>query len=325
MGTDIIVPEILLLEKLEEVDKTIPQVWQQMKNEVTVYDNKDKNLPASSRIKRKMLITDFVNKAIELPLEVFPKLSDEVEKQLYRLHLFCCQQAVHKPEVRRNPLVLGFRALDEMHTALVAILNAYRLVHPECPYSWDKKFFQTHILTHKGPDGHTIIAFHSPLTEEDIEAAISEEFVTDWLIYRAHDHAGARTLRDIKNNLLDVPNFEFGGDPISEFSRFERKLQEKRNRKKEKQDETLETEFRKVLVQTAAKEAVEKMLSSGMSAMDLLNQAFNGDLSQLAENLIPTSSQKLTEKKEKQSKKIIANKDTKEIDNIIAGLLEEQD
>ena len=324
MGTDLIVPEILLLEKLEEVDNALsPAVWQQMRNEVAVYDEREKNLPAESRLKRKMLLSDFANKAVSLPLEISPDVNSAVEVQLYRLHLFCCQQIIHKPEVRKNPLVLGFRALEEMHMALVAIFVTYRLIHPECPYSWSKDFFERSILTHKGPDGHTIIKFKKPIPEDIINAAISEDIVTDWLIYRAHDHGGIRTLRDIKNNLLDIPDFVHGGDPVSEFSRFERKMQEKRNKKQERINEALETEFRKTLVKNAAEQAVAQMIESGMSAADLLSQAFNGDLSALTSSLMnqnqklshPQSTQKLPKSKDKHP--------SEEIETYIQGLLED--
>ena len=323
MGTDLIVPEITLINKLEEVESSLPPaIWQQMRNDVAVYAEEDDKLPATTRIKKTMLLSDFVNKAISLPLEIEPEINTETQKQLYRLHLFCCQQIVHNPEVRRNPLVLGFRALEEMHLALIGILTTYRLVHPECPYSWNDMFFSGHIVTHKGPDGHTIVKFKHPLTSDIINQAITEDLVTDWMIYRAHDHNGIRTLTDVKNNLLDVPNFKRGGKPSAEFSRFERKMQEQRNRKKVAQDDALELELRKTLVQNVAQQAVEQLLASGVSAMDLLNQAFNGDISTLL-NQNNKQPQKLEEVPKEQKNKKLPKQDTKEIENIISALLED--
>ena len=143
MGTDLIIPEIKLIEKLEEMETTLsPTVWQQMKNEITIYEPQE-NLPEPRQKKKHMFISDFVNKAISQPLEIIPKLSPDAEKQLYRLHLFCCQQAVHNPEIRHNPLILGYRSLEEMHIALVGILVSYRLIHPECPYSWSENSSHT--------------------------------------------------------------------------------------------------------------------------------------------------------------------------------------
>ena len=325
MGTDLIIPEIKLIEKLEEMETTLsPTVWQQIKNEITISVS-EQNLPDLKQKKRHWLISDFVNKAISQPLEIIPKLSPDVEKQLYRLHLFCCQQAVHNPEVRHNPLILGYRALEEMHMALVGILVSYRLIHPECPYSWSEDFINKSLLTHKGPDGHSIIQFPDFLSPDILNIAITEDIVTDWLLYRAYDHNGIRTLMDIKNNLLDLPDFKRGGKPSAEFSRFERKMQEKRNKKQEKQNEALELEFRKTMIQNVAQEAVAQLLSSGISAAELLNQAFNGDIKKLTENLHPDQPQKLTEKKENSAKKQITAKKkqgTEDIENIIAGLLE---
>ena len=325
MGTELIIPEIKLIEKLEEMEVTLsPVVWQQLKNQIT-YSTQNSNLPEKQQQKRQWFISDFVNKAISQPIEIIPQPSPEVEKQLYRLHLFCCQQAVHNPAVRHNPFTLGYNALSEMHMALVGILVSYRLLHPECPYSWSEDFISRNLLTHKGPDGHTLIQFPNFISAEIINSAVTEEFVTDWLIYRSHDNNGIRTLMDIKNNLLDLPNFQRGGTPSAEFSRFERKLQEKRNRKMEQQTDALELEFRKTIVQSVAQEAVSQLISSGMSATELLNQAFNGDIKKLTENLTMPSPQKLTEKKEKDDKKQLTNpkkKDTKEIESIIAGFLD---
>ena len=326
MGTDLIIPEITLIEKLEEVNDTIPPaIWQQMRNEVAIYQEKDQALPAISRTKKRLLLSDFVNKAVNMPIEVSPEISPLVERELYRLHLFCCQQAVHNPEVRRNPLLLGFRALEEMHIALVAIMITYRLTHPECPYAWSREVLEGKILTHKGPDGHTIVTFKRPLDEKIINTAIREDLVTDWMIYRSCEHNGIRTLVDIKNNLIDLPNFKRGGNPEAEFSRFERKMQEKRNKKQEQQNDALELELRKKLVETVAGKAVEQMLASGISAADLLNQAFNGDLSTLINQTAQAASALPSKKTSDKTKKLPkpAKKDTREVENLIAGFLED--
>lgn len=335
MGTDLIVPEITLIEKFQEIDNAIStDHWQQIHNEIALYEEEDKRLPSQSRIKKRMFFSDFVNKAISLPIETIPQVSSDTQKELYRLHLFCCQQAVHNKEIRKNPLKLGYFAVQEMQLALSGIFISYRLVHPECPYSWTKEFFATHIIVDRGPDGHTKIKFARPLTLEIINAAINEEIVTDWLIYRTHDNNGIRTLMDVKNHLIDLPNFYRGGNPIDEFSRFERKLQEKRNKKIEKRNDELDLEFRKTLVKTAAEQAVGQMLSSGMSAKDLLNHALSGDIGELVNNYIdqtPHNNHLETSdpqqvpsmpKSPKKQKKILSTQDTQEIENIIAGFLE---
>jgi len=328
MGTDLIIPEITLIEKLEEVNETMPPaIWQQMRNEVAVYQEKDNKLPSTSRIKKRMLLSDFVNKAINMPIEISPEVSPLVERELYRLHLFCCQQAVHNSEVRRNPLLLGFRALEEMHIALVAIMITYRLTHPECPYAWSREVLEGKILTHKGPDGHTIVTFKHPLTDNIVNTAIQEDLITDWMIYRSCEHNGIRTLVDIKNNLIDLPNFQRGGNPEAEFSRFERKMQEKRNKKKEKQNDALELELRKKLVETVAGKAVEQMLASGVSATELLSQAFNGDISTLLTQTATGATTALEENKVAAKQKALPSpkKDTSQIEEFIAGLLEDKD
>lgn len=335
MGTDLIIPEITLIEKFQEVDNALStNHWQQVHQEIALYEEEDLKLPAQSRIKKRMFFSDFVNKAISQPIETIPQVTADAQRELYRLHLFCCQQAVHNKEIRKNPLKLGYHAVQEMQLALSAIFISYRLIHPECPYSWTKEFFATHIIVDRGPDGHTKVIFLRPLTLEVINAAINEEVITDWLIYRTHDNNGIRTLMDVKNHLMDLPNFYRGGNPIDEFSRFERKLQEKRNKKIEKRNDELDLEFRKTLVKTAAEQAVGQMLSSGMSAKDLLNHALNGDIGELVNNYIdkaPASTHLETvpektavsiSKPNKKQQKVLSTQDTKEIENIIAGFLE---
>ncbi|MBP5698242.1 MAG: hypothetical protein J6W96_01780 [Alphaproteobacteria bacterium] len=328
MGTKLIIPEIALIEKIEELDTSLsPTLWEQMKTEASQEKDQDSLLPKNKRIKKRVLLSDFVNKAISFPLEITPEPSPLAQQQLTRLHLFCCQQSIHNPEVRHNPLILGFNALKEMKMALIGILTSYRLIHPECPYSWNETFFEDKIMLHKGPDGHTIVRFLSPLTADVVNNAVSEELVTDWLIYRAYDNNGIRTLMDIKNNLIDLPNYKRGGKPSAEFSRFERKMQEQRNKQKQTNDNVLELEFRKTLIQSVAGHAAQQLLASGVTVSELLNQAFNGDLTQITQNLIDTTPQKLTEKKETSDKNKLSSdqqQDTKEIENVIAGLLDEK-
>lgn len=324
MGTDLIIPEIVLLDKLEETDNSFaPALWEGLKNEIMVFNEEEANLPAPIRRKKRMLLSDFVNKAISLPLEIYPKLSPDVEKQLYRLHLFCCQQSIHCPEVRRNPLILGFHALQEMKLALVGIMISYRLINPDCPYNWNRTFFEQHILTHKGPDGHTIIQFRS-LTDETVNAAITEEIVTDWLIYRGYGHNGIRTLMDIKNRLLTLPDYKRGGHPTDEFSRFERKMREQFNRKEIRKEESLDLEFRKTLVRTVAEQTAAQLLSSGMSMQDILATAFSADISKLTcPPSTPAAKPASPKKKEKTKALPKPKQDTNYIESVISDLLED--
>lgn len=281
MGTELIIPEIILLEKMEETDNSFsPALWEGLRNEVTIANEEENKLPVLVRHRKRMLLSDFVNKAVSLPLEISPRLSPEAEKQLYRLHLFCCQQSIHCPEVRHNPLVLGFHALNEMKLALVGIMISYRLINPDCPYNWNRTFFESNILTHKGPDGHTIVDFKR-VNAETVNAAITEEIVTDWLIYRGYGHNGIRTLMDVKNHLQTLPDYKRGGHPADEFSRFERKMREQFNRKVLHKEEALDLEFRKTLVRTVAEQTAAELIASGMSAQDILATAFSADISKL--------------------------------------------
>lgn len=325
MANDLILVQTALLDKLKEEDCSLsPVLWDEMKNQLVLYEEQEAKLPAPVRYKRKMLLSDFVHKVISLPLEVSPKLPEETVKQLTRLHLFCAEEAIYDKEVRHNPFMLGFHALQEMKNALMGILISYRLITPSCPYSWNRAFFESHILTYKAADGHTIVEFKIPTPVETLASAISEEMVTDWLIYRSHDHNGIRTLMDIKNNLITIPDYKRGGHPADEFSRFERKMAECRNKKNAKKDEALELEFRKTLIRNVADLTAKQMLGEGMTAMDIIEKAFHADLSSLALNTkIETKTELKPVDKEKLKASVCPKKDTAEIESVIAGFLSE--
>lgn len=280
-------PEILLLDKLEEIDTSLPvTLWEQMRTDVTmaaaVEEADIRTLPAVKQ-RKKMFLRDFVEKAVNHPIHVYPDVPEETIRQLYRLHLFCCQRAIHNIEVKRNPFQLGFVALREMKTALMGMMISYRLIDPSCPYSWNHQFFEMNIITDKNADGDTVIKFNR-IPPQIIPLAITEELVTDWLIYRAYDNNGIRTLMDYKNNLLTLPDYQRGGAPENEFSRFERKMQEQRNRDERHKNQELDLEFRKTLVRNVAQQTANEMLNSGLSASEILEQAFKADLSSLVVN-----------------------------------------
>ncbi len=282
MANDLIVPEVLLINKMEEMDNSLSvKVWEQMKTDAVCREEEEyRAIAPTKRRARKMFFSDFVNKAISIPMEITPKVSDEAYKQIYRLYIFSCQQAIHYPEVRRNPFILGFHALKEIKEALVGIMVTYRLVTPSAPYSWSREFFEKHILIDKGPEGQAIIKFMC-VPADAVDAAMNEEVVTDWMIYKNFDTNGIRTLMDVKNNLLALPNYQRGGSPAAEFSRFQRKMAEMRAEKEVKRNDALDLEFRKTLVQSVAEKTAEKLISSGMTTTEILSKVFSSDITKL--------------------------------------------
>ena len=333
MANDLIVPEVLLVDKLEEMDNSLSvTIWKQMRVEAEARDEEENShLPSVQNKRRKVFFADFVNKAISIPMDITPGVSDEVYKQFYRLYLFSCQQAIHYPEVKRNPFILGFHALGEIKTALVAIMVTYRLVTPSAPYSWSREFFENNIFVDKGSQGQAIIKFFK-IPVEAINAAMTEEVVTDWMIYKAFDNNGIRTLMDIKNNLLTLPDYKRGGPVAAEFSRFQRKLAEERSKKEMRKSEALDLEFRKTLVQSVAEKTAEKLLASGLSANEILDKAFKADIAQLtsisdSESEMKAIEKNLDDKKDKMgracNRRIAKKQDTTEVDGVIAGFLED--
>mgnify|MGYP006888062341 CR=1 FL=1 len=90
-------PEILLLEKLEEVDKALPPaLWEQMRADVGMAESlerADKTMLPAVRQRKRMFLRDFVEKAVSMPLKIYPDVPPETERQLYR---FTCS-AVSAP------------------------------------------------------------------------------------------------------------------------------------------------------------------------------------------------------------------------------------
>ena len=330
MANDLIVPEILLIEKMEEMDNTLSsQVWEQMRLDAEVKDADEyRALTPIQAKKRKMFFSDFVKKVISIPMDITPNISEDAYKQFYRLYLFACQQAIHYPEVRRNPFILGFHALREIKEALTGIMVTYRLVTPSAPYSWSREFFERAIHVDRGSDGQAIIVFRG-VPSSAINEAMNDEVVTDWMIYKTFDNNGIKTLMDIKNNLLEIPDYVRGGPAASEFSRFQRKMAEERSKKEVKKTEALDLECRKTLVQSVAEKTAEKLLASGMSANEILNKAFNVDIGELT-SLTDSNSIAIEEKKSNDKKIKMARacserieKDSSEVEDVISGLLDD--
>lgn len=69
-------PEILLLEKLEEVDKALPPaLWEQMRADVGMAESlerADKTMLPAIRQRKRMFLRDFVEKAVSMPLKIYP-------------------------------------------------------------------------------------------------------------------------------------------------------------------------------------------------------------------------------------------------------------
>ena len=342
MSNELIVPEILLIDKLEEMDNTLaPSVWEELrekaKHELATIEFQEKHISEFVKAKRKMVIQDFVEKAIEKPMLITPEPNDEVKKQLYRLHMYCCQRVINKKEIRLNPLLLPSHALMEMRLALTAIMISYRLITPSCPYRWDRSFFEKNIIVDKNQDGDIIMNFKN-VDVNSLNNAINDEIVTDWMIYRTYDGAGIKTLMDTKNNLMELPNYERGGHPAAEFSRFQRKWKEKVNKKEEIRNDALDLEFRKTLIQSVAQQTATELLSSGISPAELLEKICTSkNLSSLMEqakplannrNATPTLSDHKKDRagfiRPQTNKALPKQKDQSEIEDYIDELLDEE-
>lgn len=334
MATDLIIPEIQLLDKLEEMDNMLShQTWEDLRDEAkqqnALTEYKERTLPPVLRAKRKMVIQDFVEKAIEKPITIKPEVNEETLAQLHRLHIYCCQRVINLKEIRQNPLMLPFQAIMEMKLALVAIMISYRLTTPSAPYKWSRDFFEKNIIADKDQNGGTVLKFVG-VDGTSLNNAIHQDIITDWMVYRTYDGDGIRTLMDTKNNLIRLPEYTRGGHPAAEFSRFQRKWAEHINRKEQKRNETLDLEFRKTLITKVAEQTANELLESGLSSEELLQKLYTSkDLTSLIgskntkdnrKTTIEDNSNKCLEKNNDFVRPQRLNRTQKQIQNISADI-----
>ena len=197
---------------------------------------------------------------------------DQLEAlQILRAH--CLNQALNDAEVRRDPRKLRYKTAQELKYSLVAICLSQALINPQRRHIENKEYFVDNIQVTTADRDWDRIEF-GQIKPYNVQEAIYPEIINDWMIYRDSNGMGIKNLIDAKTNLVGLPDFNRGGDPIYEFARFHRKYTEKEHRQQEQSRLAAQDAFRNAMVQQVAIEMTKQQMLTGGNPMDLLNQLF---------------------------------------------------
>ena len=197
---------------------------------------------------------------------------DQLEAlQILRAH--CLNQALNDAEVRRDPRKLRYKTAQELKYSLVAICLSQALINPQRRHIENKEYFVDNIQVTTADREWDRIEF-GQIKPYNVQEAIYPESINDWMISRDSNGMGIKNLIDAKTNLVGLPDFNRGGDPIYEFARFHRKYTEKEHRQQEQSRLAAQDAFRNAMVQQVAIEMTKQQMLTGGNPMDLLNQLF---------------------------------------------------
>ncbi len=217
-----------------------------------------------------------VNKVASVRVIANVELMQEQLEALQVLRAHCLNQALDDSEVRRDPRKLRYKTAQELKYSLVAICLAQALVNPARRQTENKEYFVNNIQVLTADRDWDQIDF-GEITAIHAQSAVYPEIVNDWMIYRDHNGMGIKTLIDAKTNLVGLPDFNRGGDPIYEFARFHRKFTEKEHRQQEQSRLAAQDAFRNAMVQQVAVEMTKQQMLAGKNPMELIDMLFASD------------------------------------------------
>lgn len=229
------------------------------------FDNEREDLGFTPKDIQQIIDDSFYSK---IKTEVF--LDNDQIKALENLNQYCVNSALENPEVIKDPRKLPYKSNLELKRALVAICLAQALVNPRRKMNERKEFFELNISIYQRENAVKIIDF-GKIHPENVQAAIYWEIVEDWKLYNDKSMGGIKALVDEKTNLIGLPNFIRGGDPMYEFARFTRKYTEKVNKQEEQSKLALQDAYRAAVVQSVASEVTKQQLLEGKNPIDVIN------------------------------------------------------
>lgn len=218
-------------------------------------------------------LREIVNKAIETEFESNVKFTYKQLDLLQELNTFCAAQVADDPEVLKDPKKIIYKTNQEMHLALTALCLSQALIDSHSRKSENKEFFLENISVSSSEEGTKVLNF-GKISPERAQAAVNEEFIYDWIIYRDKDGRGINALMDKKTHLNPLSDYLRGGDPLYEFARFQRKYAEQKYLKEDHAKESAQEAFRNTMVQAVAAEITKQQLLEGKNPMDLVNLLF---------------------------------------------------
>ena len=223
--------------------------------------------------KQEKIVLNFAEKCAAMKIKSNMPLSDEQLLLLQKIHILAINCALAMPEVIHDPRKISYMANEELRIALAAILLTHALINHLSKAKYTKEFFKWNIEIYTNSEGTEKHIDFMETEENIVTAAIYDEVVYDWMIYRAPGGRGIKALSDEKTFSQGLENFYRGFSPISEFSRFERKLFEFRQKKLLEQKESAQQTFRNTIVQQVAQEAAKQLLQQN-DPMELAKALF---------------------------------------------------
>lgn len=215
-------------------------------------------------------IQQIIDESFYAELETNVILDKDQIAALRNLNQYCVNIALETPEVMKDPRKIPYKSNAELQRALVAICLAQALVNPRRKNIERKEFFEFNINIYQKENAIKQISFGA-VHPENVQAAIYWDVVEDWKLYNDKSMGGIKALVDEKTNLVGLPSFARGGDPMYEFARFHRKFAEKVNKQEEDSRLMVKDAFRTAVVQSVASEVTKQQLIEGKNPMDIIN------------------------------------------------------
>ena len=217
------------------------------------------------------IIIQMIEDAKNVNIECEVPLAPEKLMQLKGLNAYCVNQVIQEPEVIRDPRKINYYTNQELKLALMAFCLSEALVNADRRNKETREFFAENITVYM-KDPHTKKISFGVIENYKVDAAIYNEIIEDWKIYRDREGFGIKALIDNKTNLVGLDTYRAGGDPIYEFARFHRKYTEKEHEKEEKRRESAQEALRNALVQSLAAEVSKQQLLAGQDPLALIDR-----------------------------------------------------
>lgn len=260
-----------------------------IKRQITAEQNKKLSEAKYKQIEK--VFRDWALKCADMDIRSNVALTPEQIKLLKKLHILAINFAITQPEVQRDPRKISYMANDELRIGLTAIILTRALTDNLSKAKYTREYIYKNISVYTEEDGSAKNVIFSGIEHSIVQDAIFDEIVYDWIVYRQPEGRKINALSDEKTHFQGLSNFQRGMSPISEFSRFERKLFENRQKKLQEQKEETQQAFRNSFVQQIAIATAKQLLESN-NPLQMAQQIFaSEDYAKAIENIL--SNQKI--------------------------------
>lgn len=228
-------------------------------------------------IKKKQKIEEvarsFAKKAADMDIQSNLLLSDKQRALLKQIHVLAINRALSLPEVMRDPRKITYVANTELKLGLIAVLMTHVLTNHLSQAKYTEDFFFENIIVYADQAGTVKHVDFNDVEEKVVQSSLKDEIVYDWIIYRSPGSRGIRALSDEKTEAQGLKNFATGLSPVSEFSRFQRRYFEEKQKTVKENRENAQRAFRSGFVRQVA-EAAAKQLLKTQNPMDMAKLLF---------------------------------------------------